>query len=239
MSLKPPRFTKALGVVSRGIGMEGPFVRAVHPASEAAANDRPIAFLDRDGVINVGRAGYVNRPAEVQLLDGSATSIGELKRQGFLVCIVTNQSALARGLWGSDQLERIHHALQEQLLAVDENATVDAFITCPHRFEDGCSCRKPSPAMLHLGHRVLREISHDVESNVLFNAGHQSTHVDWWGAKPQSPHPLDVMVGDRRSDMGAGWGYGARLFRVSAHVGLAQVLERIIDVDDEGDRFQP
>jgi len=219
--------------------MEGPFVRIMNASPVAKRGRAPIAFLDRDGVVNVGRAGYVNRPSEVELLDGSARSIAKLKRHGFLVCIVTNQSALSRGLWGDAQLAVIHDALQAQLHAIDSTATIDAFITCPHRFEDGCSCRKPSPAMLHLGHRLLREDSSPAPMNTLVNAGPQTYEVDWWGDAPHAPHPTDVMVGDRRSDMGAGWAYGARLFRVSGRVGLVEVIERIIDADDVGDAFQP
>ena len=43
----------------------------VHLSAEMDTG-RPIAFLDRDGVINVGRQGYVNRPSEVELLPGAA-----------------------------------------------------------------------------------------------------------------------------------------------------------------------
>ena len=219
--------------------MEGPFVRVMSTSPVTQRGTSPIAFLDRDGVVNVGRAGYVNRPSEVELLEGSARSIATLKRLGYLVCIVTNQSALSRGLWDDAQLAVIHDALQAQLHEVESTATIDAFITCPHRFEDGCSCRKPSPAMLHLGHRLLREDSSSSPTNTLVNAGLQTYDVDWWGEPPVAPHPRDIMVGDRRSDMGAGWAYGARLFRVSGRVGLVQVIERIIDADDDGDGFQP
>ena len=219
--------------------MEGPFLRVMNSSPLSQRSRSPLAFLDRDGVVNVGRAGYVNRTSEVELLEGSARAIAELKRHGFLVCIVTNQSALARGLWGGDQLVVIHDEIQAQLHAIDARATIDAYITCPHRVEDRCSCRKPSPAMLSLGHRVLREDSSSIKENELVNAGVQSYEVDWWGEKPTAPNPRDVMVGDRRTDMGAGWAYGARLFRVQGQVGLVQAIERIIDENEEGDVFQP
>ena len=47
------------------------------------------------------------------------------------------------------------------------------------------------------------------------------------------------MVGDRTSDMGAGWAFGARLFRVARTIGLAQVKERLTSPNDPGDDFQP
>lgn len=201
--------------------------------------DGPIAFLDRDGVINVGRQGYVNRPEEVELLEGVASAIAQLRQHGYCICVVTNQSPIARGLWGATELEAIHREVQRQLLAIDDAALVDVFITCPHRFEDGCGCRKPSPAMLSLGHRVLRTSLENPEVDAQYNAGGQVYDVDWWGTAPEAPHPLDAMVGDRRSDMGAGWAYGARLYRVSGRVGLPQVVDRLCDPSDGGDGFHP
>ena len=46
------------------------------------------------------------------------------------------------------------------------------------------------------------------------------------------------MVGDRKSDMGAGWAVGARLFQVNENLGIASVIDRIIS-NDLGDDFNP
>jgi hypothetical protein len=93
--------------------------------------------------------------------------------------------------------------------------------------------------MLFLGHQVLREgvtvqTGWEPVNHVVFEP-----QVNWWGPKPSSPHPLDLMVGDRRSDMGAGWGFGARLYRVPAAVGLSFIGNRWADKVDFGDSFQP
>ena len=92
--------------------------------------------------------------------------------------------------------------------------------------------------MLYLGHALLR-----TELEVPFgwspvNVAVDPPEVDWWGRKPSPEHPLDLMVGDRRSDMGAGWAYGARLFRVSGDEGLRQVSNRCLDALDDGEMFQ-
>jgi histidinol-phosphate phosphatase family protein len=201
---------------------------------------RPIAFLDRDGVLNVGRQGYVNRPSEVELLPGVADVIAQLKELDFLICVVTNQSAISRGLWDTGQLEVIHQELQQQLLSRNEHAGIDLFLTCPHRYEDACGCRKPSPEMLYLGHQLLR-MSGQKEQMYFSSKTHPISNrtVNWWGEKPEPFHPLDLMVGDRRSDMGAGWAYGARLFRVSAHEGIQAASSRLLNENDIGDAFQP
>ena len=219
--------------------MDGPFVQTAPLMPLEKRKHAPVAFLDRDGVLNLGKAGYVNRPEEVVVLDGAAKAIGDLREDGYLICVVTNQSPMARGLWGPDRLQLLHETLQERLFEDDPRAHVDAFLTCPHRHEDRCNCRKPSPAMLFAGHEVLRQREGLIPSFAPFSFAVEPPNVNWWGEKPSAPHPLDLMVGDRTSDMGAGWAYGARLFRVSRTIGLAQVQTRLSKADDSGDGFQP
>ena len=72
------------------------------------------AFLDRDGVINLGKSGYVNSPAEVILLEGAANVIADLRRRGYLICVVTNQSPIAQ--WGPE-VSKPSEEVQSQLYA--------------------------------------------------------------------------------------------------------------------------
>tara|TARA_B100000902_G_C27295677_1_gene909743 strand:- start:1103 stop:1717 length:615 start_codon:yes stop_codon:yes gene_type:complete len=187
----------------------------------------PIAFLDRDGVLNYGRAGYVNNPDQMNIIPGSGHAIARLRESGYTICVVTNQSAIMRGLWDVEQLELIHNELRNQLLKENPQAIIDMILTCPHRNRDRCNCRKPWPGMLRTGHNLLRK------QRVLH------TNIDWAGPKPESWNPLDAMVGDRKSDMGAGWAVGARTFEVSSQQGLPQVIERILDTFDSGDEYDP
>ena len=199
-----------------------------------------IAYLDRDGVINIGSPNYINNPDELTLLEGAAHSIGELKRSGFFTCIVTNQSAISRGLWNELRLSEIHSKMQELLLIEDKDAHIDLVITCPHRQIDRCNCRKPMPGMLHLGHAQLRgDLSLQDGLNVNVTIPKQATRVNWWRDKPQPLDKLDFIVGDRKSDLGAGWARGIRLFKVNPNIGLAQVIDRVVDFTDDGDIFQP
>ena len=177
-----------------------------------------IAFLDRDGVLNFGSPNYINSPEELEIIPGAKQAIKELRKLGFRIAITTNQSAIMRGLWGEETIHAIHKKMQ------DEVGMLDVLMTCPHRNRDMCNCRKPRPGMLNQASQIIRGKSHDT--------------VDWWGEKPQPIHPLDLMVGDRNSDMGAGWAVGARLFKVDENIGIKQVIERIIN-DDLGDDFRP
>ena len=199
-----------------------------------------IAYLDRDGVINIGSPNYINNPDELILLEGAAHSIGELKRSGFFTCIVTNQSAISRGLWNELRLTEIHSKMQELLLIEDKDAHIDLVITCPHRQIDRCNCRKPMPGMMHLGHAQLRgNLSLQDGLNVNVTIPKQVTRVNWWKDKPLPLNQLDFIVGDRKSDLGAGWARGIRLFKVNPNIGLAQVINRVVDFTDDGDIFQP
>lgn len=187
----------------------------------------PIAFLDRDGVLNYGREGYVNNPSQMNVIPGAGHAIAQLRESGFTICVVTNQSPIMRGLWDVEQLHTIHEELRKQLLNENKDAVIDMILTCPHRNRDRCGCRKPWPGMLRTGHELLRN------QRVLHSK------IDWAGSKPNSWNPLDTMVGDRKSDMGAGWAVGARTFEVSSQQGLPQVINRVLDTLDSGDDYDP
>ena len=197
--------------------MEGPLVE-YHPVSLPVDWNGAIAYLDRDGVINLGSPNYVNNVDQVDIFEGVIDAISALRSAGYRIVIVTNQSPLIRGLWDHKTLESIHSHIQRLV------GEFDVIMTCPHRMYDACHCRKPHPGMLNAASELLRGECHQ--------------KIDWMGAKPAPIHHLDLMVGDRNSDMGAGWAVGARLFRVDKRVGISQVIDRII-LGEPGDHFDP
>ncbi len=103
-------------------------------------------FLDRDGVINEKRDDYVKSISELKIFSYAAKSIKKLHDLGFLVVVITNQSAINRGLITHEQLEKIHNKIQENLIL--SNTKIDAFYYCPHTPEESCSCRKPKPDLI-------------------------------------------------------------------------------------------
>ena len=202
-----------------------------------------IAFLDRDGVLNIGYSTYVNSPEEVKMLPGAGTSVATLRQRGWKICIVTNQSPIMRGLWNEQTLHEINDELRRQLLEEDGGAHIDIILACPHRSRDRCACRKPYPGMLFLGSEILRNGIYD-NSNLINGKGiiaidSNMRNVDWWGEKARPPHPLDLMIGDRKCDLGVAWAYGARSFRANPEVGIAEQINRMIDEEDEGIAFKP
>ncbi|TLZ98418.1 MAG: NUDIX domain-containing protein [Methanobacteriota archaeon] len=65
-----------------------------HGLSEGAKGiDQPTVFLDRDGVINRGRAGYVRTPDHFEFLPGAIAGMRLFQEHGWRLVIVTNQDA--------------------------------------------------------------------------------------------------------------------------------------------------
>ena len=111
---------------------------------------RPAVFLDRDGTINE-EVHYLSDPDDLRLIPGAAGAIRRLRAAGFACVVVTNQSAVGRGMITESQLERIHDRLNE-LLGV-EGAELDAVYSCtagPPAGPGGPEHpdRKPAPGML-------------------------------------------------------------------------------------------
>ena len=96
------------------------------------------------------------------------------------------------------------------------------------------------PGMLYLGESCLRDgLKLDKGLNTNIEIPDQVVKVNWWREKPPATNPLDLIIGDRKSDLGAGWARGVRLFKVNQHIGINQVIHRVINTNDEGDDFQP
>ena len=99
-------------------------------------------FLDRDGVINQERKDYV----KFRILDKTSDAINIIKNNGFLVIIITNQSAINRKLLSVETLNKIHEKLQSYLEKYD--TSFDGVYFCPHTPSENCECRKPKPGLI-------------------------------------------------------------------------------------------
>ena len=62
---------------------------------------KPAIFLDRDGVINED-TGYVSQVDDFHFLPGVIEALQLLKKKGYLLIVVTNQSGIARGYFSED-----------------------------------------------------------------------------------------------------------------------------------------
>jgi histidinol-phosphate phosphatase family protein len=106
-----------------------------------------IVFLDRDGTLNVD-IGYVTSPSQLEIIPGAVSALAKLCAAGFKLVIVTNQSAVARGLINEDQVREINAALLEEIAARDSSVKIEQVFFCPHHAKDNCLCRKPKTGMV-------------------------------------------------------------------------------------------
>ncbi len=117
-------------------------------------NTSPAVFIDRDGTL-IEHVHYLTDPADVKLVPDAAKALRLLRAAGFRCIIVTNQSAIGRGMLTESGLAHIHHVLEHQL--AKENASIDSIYFCPlapstknegDRLAIEHPDRKPGPGML-------------------------------------------------------------------------------------------
>ncbi|MDD3023984.1 MAG: D-glycero-beta-D-manno-heptose 1,7-bisphosphate 7-phosphatase [Syntrophomonadaceae bacterium] len=152
-------------------------------------------FLDRDGTINVEK-NYLYKPEDWEWIQGSLAAIKGFNRLGYLVIVVTNQAGVARGLYNCDDVDRLHNYVSRLLEAA--GAQINGYYYCPHHPCYGevknCDCRKP-------------------KSGLLFKA--------------QAEHIINLkksfVIGDKASDVYAGYGAGVNTILVTTGHGLGEI----------------
>ena len=113
---------------------------------------KPAVFLDRDGTI-IDDVGYLDRVDDVAIYPWAADALRLLRRGGFAIVVITNQSGVARGLYPESAVHDVHAYLTEAFGR--GGAVVDGWYHCPHHadavdpvYRLECDCRKPKPGML-------------------------------------------------------------------------------------------
>jgi D,D-heptose 1,7-bisphosphate phosphatase len=121
----------------------------------------PAVFLDRDGTI-MHDADYCSRPDQVQVFDGISDALQRLKRAGYKIIVITNQSGIGRGFFTEEQYRAVEAEVSRQL----GNGLIDATYFCPDVPGQPSECRKPAPGMVL---QAARE--HDVDLSRSFLIG--------------------------------------------------------------------
>jgi len=105
-----------------------------------------VALVDRDGVINLERPDHVRRWSEFAFAPGAMEALALLHSRHWRVIVVTNQSAVGRGLMTPPELRLIH---MRMCLAVGRaGGRLSAVYACPHHPAAACDCRKPRAGLL-------------------------------------------------------------------------------------------
>jgi D-glycero-D-manno-heptose 1,7-bisphosphate phosphatase len=149
----------ARGAVRGTVG-EGFFVDIGIPADLETARNRvasvlarPALFLDRDGVLNHDH-GYVGTRARWNWIDGALDAIRLATDRGWHVFVVTNQSGVARGYYGEDDVRALNAWMVDE--ARRHGGTIDDVRICPYHPEGSVAAyarhsdwRKPAPGMIN------------------------------------------------------------------------------------------
>lgn len=125
-------------------------------------------FFDRDGTLNVEKH-YLWKKEDFEWCEDAVAAIKYCNDKGYLVIVVTNQSGIARGYYGEDDVKKLHEWMNDELKK--SGAHITAFYYCPH-YEEGsvreyakpCGCRKPSPKLVD---EAVREYDIDKAQSVL------------------------------------------------------------------------
>jgi histidinol-phosphate phosphatase family protein len=116
-------------------------------------------LLDRDGtlIVDHGHVGSIDR---VDFIDGAPEAVAMFNRARIPVVVVTNQSGVARGLYGLREVEEVHEHIAAHLRGF--GARIDMFLYCPYHpagvieaFARASDDRKPNPGMAHAAAAAL------------------------------------------------------------------------------------
>jgi D,D-heptose 1,7-bisphosphate phosphatase len=114
---------------------------------------RPAVFFDRDGVLNYDH-GWVGFRKDFHWIESAKEAVRAVNDAGFHAFIVTNQSGVARGLYGEADVHALHAWVIGELRK--SGATIDDVKYCPHhvdatvpRYRMSCRMRKPEPGMIN------------------------------------------------------------------------------------------
>ncbi|MDA2927796.1 HAD-IIIA family hydrolase [Acidobacteria bacterium AH-259-G07] len=172
-------------------------------------------FLDRDGTL-IEEIPHLHRVQDVRVYPKAFEVLRRINRSDSLAVVITNQSAIARGLLTEEDLQEIHRTITG--LFRENSAWIDSFYYCPHHPQAGsgpysrtCRCRKPEPGLLLRAARdleielaashIIGDRLHDVEAghragckSILVKTGYGREELLLLNEKSSptadSPHPL-------------------------------------------------
>ena len=126
---------------------------------KADRTDEPTkaVFLDKDGTLHVDKV-MTHRWRDLELLPGAKEFVKRAHDAGYLVIIVTNQSAIGKGIYSVGTMHRFIWLLRQKL------KWVDAVYYCPHKFGVECNCRKPKTGMFE---RAVKELNVNLADSIM------------------------------------------------------------------------
>ena len=144
----------------------------------------PAIFLDRDGVIN---KEYLNKHYQnpKQINEGAISAVKKINENRFLSVMVTNQSAIAKGIVTLDKVKSDHKRLEYQFGL--KGAYFDRIYFCPYhpdkgfkgevkKFKKKSSWRKPDNGMFL---QAIKDLNIDIKNSYMIG----NSSADYYAAK--------------------------------------------------------
>ena len=157
-------------------------------------------FLDRDGTINVEK-DYIYKSEDLVFEEGTIEALKTFKNLGYILIVVSNQSGIARGYFTEKDLNIFNSNMNEILKK--NGVEITEFYCCPHHpdgigeYKKVCECRKPNNKMIE---DAIKKYNIDREKS--------------------------YMIGDKTSDIGAGFKSNLKTILVKTGYGLKD-MEKI------------
>lgn len=184
---------------------------------------RRAVFLDRDGTLN-REIGYIGDPDDLILLSGVEGALRRLLGAGYELVVVSNQSAIGRGVLSAERVAEVNARLLAYLKA--EGVAIAGLFVCPHAPDAGCDCRKPAPGLLL---QARDRLGLDLAASWLVG----DSAKDVAAARAAGVRPLLVLSGWGKRDREAALGGGLAEEDVVAD--LAAAADRILAAGRAGD----
>lgn len=185
---------------------------------------RPALFLDRDGVV-VEDTQYLGRAEDMRMLAGAAAAVARINRLGIPVVLVSNQSGIARRLYGWEGFHGVQAALTAAL--AESGAHLDAVFACAYHGDGSAPFdiadhpwRKPNPGMiLAAGERMRLDLSRS------WIVGNRASDI---AAGRAAPVQGGILISPRGDDAEAGPALGLKTERFA--VDVAASLEEAVSL---------
>jgi histidinol-phosphate phosphatase family protein len=126
-----------------GVDREAARVQATPLPRSGHGPPRPprAVLFDRDGTLVVD-VPYNGDPERVVAMPGAREAVARLRAAGVATAVVSNQSGVARGLIGAEQVKAVNRRVDELV------GPLGPWLVCLHGPGDGCGCRKPAPGLV-------------------------------------------------------------------------------------------
>ncbi len=182
-----------------------------------------ILILDRDGVINQESDSFIKSPDEWIPIPRSLEAIARANAAGYRVVVLSNQSAIARGIIDVRTLHLINQKMIQRLAEV--GGRIEAIFFCPHAAVQNCLCRKPQPGL-------FMDLAARLQVSLKNAPAVGDRPRDLEAARAAGARPILVKTGRGRATLASGQVSG----EIDVYADLAAAVDALPEIGLESER---